>query len=621
MIHQLKNRNFYIVMAVDWVIFTVSLTLAYMARLGFAIPPEYRDSMLAVLPWVLAVKTVVFFVMGAYRGMWRYTSIHDAIGICKAGLLSSLIIIAGLTYVNRFKGYPRSVFVTDFVFASFLACGLRGAIRVAARRRGIGSGAAEHEPTHRTRLLIVGAGDAAEKIIREIQDNRALPYAAVCCLDDSPGKFGRSLLGVPVRGPIEKLPLHMEQYRADEILIAIPSAPGETMRRIVALCEQTGARFRTLPPLAGLLDGRVSVSDLRRVHFEDLLGRPPVHLRADTIGHYLAGRTVCVTGAGGSIGSELCRQVARFRPAAMLLTDSSEFNLYRIETEMANLQDGPGLVSALARVQDRALMAKFFGKHRPHVVFHAAACKHVPMVELNPWEGVRNNVLGSQVVMDLAEQYGADRFVLVSSDKAVCPTNVMGATKRAAEILLQSRPPSSTRFMAVRFGNVVGSSGSVTPLFESQIRAGGPVTVTHPEITRYFMTIPEACQLILQAGALGEGGEIFILEMGTPVKIDSMARDMIRLSGKEPDRDIRIVYTGLRPGEKLHEELITHAERIVPTTYEKIMVLKRGMQSADPQPEIAALLDAAENHASLRIKAALKRMIPEYIPSDVDAVV
>ena len=335
-----------------------------------------------------------------------------------------------------------------------------------------------------------------------------------------------------------------------------------------------------------------------------------------------------VTGGGGSIGSELCRQIARFKPARMVVVDAHEFNLYRIEIELRNHLKVEGVFPVLGRVQDRRLMQRVFQHHRPNVVFHAAAYKHVPMIEVNPWEAILNNVQGSRVVMDLAEENGVERFVLVSTDKAVRPTNVMGASKRMAEITLQSRVQGKTRFMAVRFGNVLGSSGSVVPLFKRQIAVGGPVTVTHPEMTRYFMLIPEACQLILQAGSMGEGGEVFILEMGTPVKIDDMARDLIRLSGKEPERDIQIVYTGLRPGEKLYEELITHGEGITATLHEKIMVLRRDGHLTDAvererllQQTLDSLVEAAASFDATRIKATLKAAIPEYVPSDADSVV
>jgi len=358
---------------------------------------------------------------------------------------------------------------------------------------------------------------------------------------------------------------------------------------------------------------------LRDVKYEDLLGRPPVRLDMDNIAHYITGKTVAVTGAGGSIGSELCRQLIVFKPAALVLIEANEFNLYTIDKELRIDRHFQALKPRMGRVQDRQLMEHIFAEHRPDVVFHAAACKHVPMVEDNPWEGIYNNIQGSLTLMDVAEASGVGRFVLVSTDKAVRPTSVMGTTKRVAERLLQARANSRTRFMAVRFGNVLGSSGSVIPLFRQQIHAGGPVTVTHPEMTRYFMMIPEACQLILQAGAMGEGGEIFVLEMGTPVNINEMAREMIRLSGKIPDEDIAIEYTGLRPGEKLYEELITHGENVLTTQHEKIMVLKRNAQDVDilhtenVQEQVDKLLATAQTFDPTAIKAALHACVPEYM--------
>lgn len=612
MLGQLTNRNFYLMVFIDLVMFTMSLGLSYHSRLGFE--TGLRE-LLPVLPLALAVKSITFFLMGAYRGMWRYTSAHDILVLCRASLVATLVVVTGLTFVNRFGTAPRSAFISDFLFTCFLTSAVRGAIRMRFRPL------RKLAPTvHRSRLLIIGAGDAADKIIREIQSNTTVPYFVVGCLDDDPEKRGRTLLGVPIYGPVNRLPALATSLRAEEVLIAIPSASGEVMRNLVALCERSGLRFRTLPPLAGLLDGRVSVNDLREVRFEDLLGRPPVKLNPELIGCTLAGKVVAVTGAGGSIGSELCRQIIRFNPAALVLVEASEFHLYRIEMELRTRYKFNRLTPVMCRVQDRNLLSHCFATHRPKVVFHAAACKHVPLMEENPWEAVFNNVVGSQVLMDTAEKYEAERCVIVSTDKAVRPTNVMGASKRSVEVLMQSRPASSTRFIAVRFGNVVGSSGSVIPLFQSQIRAGGPVTVTHPEMTRYFMTIPEACQLVLQAGSIGEGREIFILEMGTPIRIADLAHDLIKLSGKVPGRDIAIAFTGLRPGEKLYEELITQGEGIVPTTHEKIMVLRPFAPFSETAyqtllTQVASLVEAASACDGSRIRAAFTALVPEYAPS------
>ncbi len=627
MIHQFKNRNFYVILGADLAFFAASLILAYGIRFSLAIPDAEWHRILFLLPWLLPVKAIVFFAMGVYRGMWRYTSIPDALRLAKASALATLTLMTALTVVQQYRGYSRFVFLADCIFTLFFCGGFRIGIRTLFAKRKDWTKLWSRDdndslPVRRIRLLIIGAGDAAASIIREIQGNVRSPFDVVACVDDDLRKHGQTLLDVPVRGPIGKLPLFTNRFLADEILIAMPSVVGNDMRQIVAVCKGTGLPFKTLPLIGSLVDGKVTVSDVREVKYEDILGRPPVQLDSAGIGLSLTGKTVAVTGAGGSIGSELCRQILRFKPAALILIEANEFNLYQIEKELRAENPAAILHAVLGRVQDRGLMANIFARRRPHAVFHAAACKHVPMVETNPREGVLNNVLGSQVMMDVAEEFGVERFVLVSTDKAVRPTNVMGASKRVAEMLLQARAPGKTRFMAVRFGNVLGSSGSVIPLFRKQIRMGGPVTVTHPEMTRYFMMIPEACQLILQAAAMGAGGEIFILEMGTPVKIADMARDMIRLSGKVPDQDIQIVYTGLRPGEKLYEELITQGEGIVATAHEKIMVLRRdgpegGGAARDRQirEQVLRLAAASETFDGALIKAALKEIVPEYTPA------
>jgi FlaA1/EpsC-like NDP-sugar epimerase len=621
MYRQFRNKNFYILAAADMLFFGLSLFLAYALRFSFNIPPSEMRRFLHILPYVVLTKFAVFLLRDAYRGMWRYTSITDIQRLLEATLLSSLLLVGGLTFAVRLQGYPRSVFLADFIFTFFFCGGIRGAIRTIYYPHGRSKLRyfAKNQP-HRnaTRLLLIGAGGAADKIIREVMGNPNSHYEIVCCLDDDTNKHNRSLLGVPIEGPIEKLTFYAQQFRAREVLICMPSASGARMRHVVEICETSGLTFRTVPSIASLIDGNLTISDLREVRFEDLLGRPANKLNNEEIGHYLTGKVVLVTGAGGSIGAELCRQIIRYEPARLLLIESSEFNLYNIEIELCTGKGFNAVCPIMGHVQDRPFMERIFAHYRPQVVLHAAACKHVPMVELNPWEGIHNNILGSHTVMDLAEKYEVERFVLISTDKAVRPTNVMGATKRAAELLLQSRPPSKTRYMAVRFGNVVGSSGSVIPLFQQQIKAGGPVTVTHPDVTRYFMTIPEACQLVLQAGAIGEGGEIFVLEMGTPVKISDMAKDLIRLSGKKPDEDIPIIYTGLRPGEKLYEELITHGEGIVPTNHEKIMVLRRNDETHKRNTlleHLDVLLACTAAYDVDRMKVILKEMIPEYVPS------
>jgi FlaA1/EpsC-like NDP-sugar epimerase len=464
------------------------------------------------------------------------------------------------------------------------------------------------------KLMIVGAGDTGEMILREILQNPRLGYDPVCFVDDDPDKLKRKIHGVPVLGPVEEI--HRLPCEFDEILIAIPSGKGEEMRRIVAACERTGKRYRTVPGIGELIGGKISVKAIREVTLEDLLGREEVHLDQEEIARYLRERRVLVTGAGGSIGSELVRQVSRFQPQAMALLEVSELNLFRVEMECRQRFGHVSTSGFLVDIRDGEAVGRVFREFAPQVVFHAAAYKHVPIQELHPWESVQNNVLGTRNLVEAALELGLERFVLVSTDKAVRPTSVMGATKRVAEMLVECvNGISGPRFMSVRFGNVIGSSGSAIPIFQEQIARGGPVTVTDPEVTRYFMSISEAAQLILQAGAMGEGGEIFILDMGKPVRIVDMARDLIRLHGFEPDQDIPIQFIGLRPGEKLCEELITQGEGIVATAHEKILVLRgNACDLKDLNAQIDELLTIACTYDPPAIKRKLQQLIPDYTP-------
>ena len=467
-----------------------------------------------------------------------------------------------------------------------------------------------------TNLLIIGAGDCGEKILREIKDNARLQYNVVGFLDDNPKKVGMKIHGVPVLSDIDDIELAARKVKADEALIAIPSANSKEIRRIVEICDKSGLTFKTIPGMGELINGKVTVNVIREVDYRDLLGREIIRLDEEKIGTHLKHKNVLITGAGGSIGSELSRQICRFKPDKIILFERAESPLHAIELELKHAFKEVKVVPVLADIRDRNELNKAFEANRPHTVFHAAAYKHVPMLELQPWKAIDNNVFGTQNLIEISTQNKVDRFVFVSTDKAVRPANIMGASKRLSEMLIQGQNAcglSQTKFMTVRFGNVVGSVGSVVPLFKKQIRNGGPVTVTHPEVTRFFMTIPEACQLILQAGVMGNGGEIFILDMGTPIKIDDMARDLIRFSGFEPDVDIKIEYIGLRPGEKLYEELITAGENIVPTPHEKIMVLK-GIECDLPllNGQIGELVYLAGEQLGERIQSKLKEIVPEY---------
>jgi|WetSurMetagenome_2_1015567.scaffolds.fasta_scaffold00078_34 FlaA1/EpsC-like NDP-sugar epimerase len=614
--HIVRNTHFYVMVLVDALLVTAAYILAYWLRFDGGIPPEEWINIERTLPLIIPTKLVLFFFFNLYRGMWRYTSLIDMINVFKACTISSVVIILAILYTFHIIGFPRSVFAIDWVITILLIGGIRFGIRMALTNhistllsfRSIrGSNSAR-------KLLIIGAGDAGEKVLREIRDNPLVLFEPFGFLDDSKVKQGQMIHGVRVIGTIDDLQKLPDEY--DEILIAIPSARGDEMRRIVKLCERTGKKFRTLPSIGELIDGTVSVNAIREVTLEDLIGREEVSLDQEGISQLIRGKRILVTGAGGSIGSELVRQISRFHPEAIGLLDFSEFNLYQIEMACHQRRVQAAIQTYLADIRDRKLLSRIFSSFKPHTVFHAAAYKHVPMQEFHPREAFLTNVIGTRNVVEAALDNDVERFVLVSTDKAVRPTNVMGATKRVAELIIQSISGSQrTRLMAVRFGNVIGSSGSVIPLFQEQIVRKGPVTVTHPEVTRYFMSIPEAAQLILQAGAMGKGGEIFILDMGKPINIAEMARDLIRLHGLEPDRDIAIEYIGLRPGEKLYEELITEGEGIVPTSHKKIMVLRGN--SFPPEvmlKRVNELLAVARLYDDSAIRRKLREIVPEYTP-------
>jgi FlaA1/EpsC-like NDP-sugar epimerase len=627
----IKNPKMYLMIFSDVLIFTLSIVISYLFRFEFLLSPFYIQQIKTVLLWIIPLKVIVFIFSGVYRGMWRYTSIRDFWLLARACLLSTLLILAIILYISGFKGYSRSIFFMDGVFTFLLVGGKLMAIR--SYYSGFANPRIREELFPKVaykNVLIIGAGDAGEKILREIFENDQMHYKVVGFIDDDPQKKGRSIHGVPVLGNLGKITSIVQGEEIKEILIAIPSAKGEQIRNIVETCKDCDVSYKILPGMGELIDGRVSIKVLRDISYEDLLGRPPVKLDNTGIRGYLNGKTVLITGCGGSIGSELCRQVIKYQPNYLVLLDASEMNLFNIQMELQNENNFHQCEAILGHVQNELLMEDIFKKYKPQIVFHAAAYKHVPMLERNPWEAVFNNIIGSRIAMEMSIKYQVERFVLVSTDKAVRPSNVMGTSKRVTELIMQSLQGNKTLLMAVRFGNVIGSSGSVIPVFRRQIEKGGPVTVTHPEVNRYFMTIPESTQLVLQAAAMGKGGEIFILKMGTPVKIADMARDLIRLSGKEPDTDIKIIYTGLRDGEKLYEELITEGEDILPTGHEKIMVLHSNnhanglnhLQSMRQKldEDIEELVKYSLDHNAGTIKKKLKEIVPEYTPQENETV-
>ena len=628
----IQKKNFWIILVTDIILIVFAHYGAYQLRFpGWFSGPTFVQFATA-LPLLIVIKIPVFYTFGLYRGMWRYTSLNDLLNITKATLVAFLMIVAIILFANRFRDFSRSIFPLDAILTFLLISGHRVAIRFFYQNvTGSRSLIADHHQREKKRLLLIGAGDAAEQIVREISGNQALPYMVVGFVDDNPAKIGLKIHDIPVLGLVDDLKEHCVRANAEELLIAIASLTGEQMKRINQLCRQTRIDYKVLPGLGELIDGRASIRSMRDISYKDLLGRKEVHLDQTEIGDFLTDKIIFVTGAGGSIGSELCRQIIRFKPAQLILLDAGEENLYTIQMELEHEFDFTNCCPILGKVQNFNLLDTILGHYRPSVIFHAAAYKHVPIIELNPWEAISNNVEGTICLIEAAIIHNVERFVLVSTDKAVRPTNVMGASKRLTEMVMQactkerwdgtltyatpSQKAHNTIFQAVRFGNVLGSSGSVIPLFKRQIELGGPITVTDPEITRYFMSIEEAVRLIIQAGAMGQGGEVFILKMGEPIKIDKMARDLIRLAGREPDTEITIKYIGLRPGEKLYEELITEGEGIVPTHHHKIMVLRgNGKTYSEINKHLHTLKEKAKAFDEEGIKTILQELIPEYQP-------
>lgn len=627
------TRTGALLITVDALLAAAAYALAYLVRFeGGPLPAEQWTNLLAFILPFTALKLVFFRLFHLHRGMWRFTSVHDLADVAKAATLASLIMLAALLIAQRFHGFSRSVFLLDWLFTMLLVSGVRVLVRMAAgmgrprlsadrivrllRGRGF--------PVARRRCLLFGAGTAAESLLRDLEERSEPGVEVVAIFDDDPAKQGLRLHGVPVEGTLADVEawLDMQRLPVQEALIALPEAAPEAMRRAVAVCERAGLRYRTIPSLREIASGRVTVSALREVDYRDLLPRETARPERERIAAYLTGKRVLVTGAGGSIGSELCRQIAHFDPASLLLVEMDESNLYAITMELEHERGFTAHIPLLGTLADHDWTEWVFTKYKPHVVFHAAAYKHVPMLELHPWQAVTNNVLATETLLDIAEEHEVERTIIVSTDKAVNPANVMGATKRLTERLMQCRKGAGMKLAAVRFGNVLGSSGSVMPLFRRQIAHGGPVTVTHPEMTRFFMTVEEACLLILQAGAMGRDAEIFVLNMGNPVKIIDLARDLIRLSGKEPDTDIEIRITGLRPGEKLTEELVSAEEHAAQSEHEQILVLEE--PSCPASGAYAEMLRALAEAASRRDAATLRRLlaeaVPEYKPAAASSV-
>jgi len=577
---------------------------AFWLRFNLDIPPEWAEIMVGTLVWVVPVSAAIFWLLGLYRGVWRYASIPDLKRILLAAAAIALVVPTAFLMLQI--PVPRSVLVLNPMLLFILMGGSRLAYRAWREHRVTGLFDRQREP-----VFIVGGGEAAVSLLKDLARSGRWHVRGV--FDDAVARRGRELHGITVLGPVAELPELARKLRVELAIIAMPDAAHSTRRRAVEICNSAGIKVMTVPSYDDLVSGQVTVSQLRHVELDDLLGRDPVVLDTAGLNEWLSGRVVMVTGAGGSIGAELCRQLARFNPGRLVFFDANELALYNLEQEFRARHAAIPQVYAIGDVKDAARVGQVMQSYRPSVLFHAAAYKHVPLMEVdNAWQTVLNNVAGTHVTAQAAARYGIERFVLISTDKAVNPTSVMGASKRLAEMVCQAlHQPGETNFVMVRFGNVLGSTGSVIPKFREQIAAGGPVTVTHPEIRRYFMSIPEASQLVLQAGLMGKGGEIFVLDMGEPVLIADLARHLIRLSGFN-ESDIRIVYSGLRPGEKLREELLADDETGLPTPHPKLRIAQARRENAAWLARLLEWLERAEPPGDDQVRSELARWVPEY---------
>lgn len=608
-----------VVVLIQLILVFLAYLLSFVSRFDYTFiwgGQAYNDLFYRTLPALIIIRMASCWYFDLFRGLWKYVSISDLKAIVSAAFIGTVLFAFYLFLVENESGFPRSILLIDFAYNIILFGGIRMLVRIYRESK---SKLVSGKAGARKKIIIIGAGDAGEIMLREMLKNPGLGYDPVGFADDDKSKIGKTIHGYKILGNTEDIPRLVEQLNIDEVLIAMPSITGDTIRRIVEGCKMANIQFKTLPFVGDLIDGNVSVSQIREVSIEDLLGRESVHLDLEMIGQDLKDKVIMVTGAAGSIGSELVRQVARFRPHKIILFERGENDLYHIEMELKKKEWDTSFIFCVGDVRDKESLNNCMSKYRPSHIFHAAAYKHVPMMEMNSVEAVKNNALGTKTLVDVAIDFGVEKFILISTDKAVRPTNVMGATKRIAEMILQAKSSDTnckTHFISVRFGNVLGSNGSVIPLFKKQIQEGGPITVTHPEIKRYFMTIPEAVQLVIQAGAMGKGGELFLLEMGEAVKIKDLAESLVRLSGLAPVKDIDIIYTGLRPGEKLYEELMNDGESVKDTGHDKIRIIQADQMDVSTAYENIQLLQKACDKGNIdELMTILKLLVPDYKPS------
>lgn len=593
----------------DIIVINLCYYLGFLLKFDWHIPAYYWYMYSKWIVPIVVIKIIIFALFGLYRIMWRYADFKELSRIFMAIIVANVLTAGFLITMN--VGFPRSVMALVLVIDMFFVTGTRYLSK--ARKNLVFSIPVDILK----RVLIIGAGDAGVLVLNELRKHKELGYKVVAFIDDDKNKVGTEILGIPVVGGKEKIISAISEFRIDEVILAMPSANRETQKDISDICSKLSMKIKIIPGMYELIDDqKLNIRDLRDVEIGDLLGRDEVKLDQEVLNDFLKNKTVLVTGGGGSIGSELCRQIAKFSPKKLIILDIYENNAYEIQMELVRHYKDLDLVVEIESIRDAERMDIIFGKYKPDVVFHAAAHKHVPLMENSSTSAIKNNVFGTLNVIRACDKHGVSRFVLISTDKAVNPTSVMGTTKRICEMLVQTyNEKSKTEFVAVRFGNVLGSNGSVIPLFINQIKEGGPVTVTHEDIIRYFMTIPEACQLVLQAGAIAKGGEIFILDMGEPVKILDLAKNLIRLSGFEPYKDIDIKITGLRPGEKLYEELLLNMENSVATEYEKIFIEKPIVHNVEALKDGLERLDKVKNTLDKKdITDILKDMVPTFKP-------
>jgi len=607
-----------LIMLGDAAIINISFIIAFLLRFEGSffisnVAQRHFETYLSNIVTITLIKLVIYYIFGLYKNLWKYASIYEVLQIVGTTVVANTAVVSYMFLTQ--DPLPRSIFAIVVLLDIALIGGLRFSFRASRslRDRMGDKGFKKKGQIKQKRSLIIGAGEAGAQVIKELRNHKELNSIPVAVIDDNDEKYGARINGVPVVGDRYHIKKVVEKYRIDEIIIAIPSMQRQEIRGVIEECNKTKCKLKIVPGLSELIDGEVSIQAIREVKIDDLLGREPVKLDMEGIQGYIKDRVVLVTGGGGSIGSELCRQIAAIQPKKLLILDNYENNAYAIQNEIRSTYPEVDLFTIIASVREKERMDEIFATHKPQVVFHAAAHKHVPLMEDNPQEAVKNNIFGTRNVAECADKYGTERFVLISTDKAVNPTNIMGASKRVAEMVIQALDKeSNTEFIAVRFGNVLGSNGSVIPLFKEQIEKGGPVTVTHEEVTRYFMTIPEAVQLVVQTGSMAKGGEIFVLDMGEPVKIIDLARNLIRLSGFEPDVDIEIKVVGLRPGEKLYEELLLDGEGLEDTCHEKIFVGKPMYTDFKfLQRELDILWETLDKDGG-EIKGYMGKIVPTY---------